>query len=90
MYRVELSIMPEDKWKIGDYVYIVNKIGTSILGAGGINYKKKLTIQEVINLKFLSFEKVCVDAIRSPKSIYKIIKINEDNKLTCEETNFDK
>ena len=83
-----LSIMVEDKWKIGDYIYINVKTGSTLEGTSTrTNYKIKLHPQEVINLKLgLKYNKICPDSINH--CIYKIITITR-YKIRCEEISYE-
>lgn len=82
-----LSLMPGDNFKIGDYVYIVKKIGTDKQGGTNTNFKKKLSTQDRINIKLgIPFDKVCPDSING--WLYKIKRIDKydfDNELIKEE-----
>lgn len=83
-----LSLMIGDDFKIGDYVYIIEKSGYTKRGYTAL-IKKKLSIQDRINLKLgILFDKVCPS--NTNKCLYKIIMINEysfDNEL-IEEKDF--
>lgn len=46
-----LSIMPDDNFKVGDYIYLLQEKGTSVEGITGISYKRKLTVVQAISIK---------------------------------------
>lgn len=87
-----LSLMPGDNFKIGDYVYIINKMGVSqeaikFKFINSTHFKKKLSTQDIINIKLgISFDKVCPNSLNG--WLYKITMINKydfHNELIKEE-----
>ena len=78
-----LSLMPGDNFKVGDYVYVTKKIGVDKSGDRSVNFKKKLSTQDIINLKLgIPYNIVCPDSIN--EYLYKIKLIHEhyfDNDL---------
>ncbi len=66
-----LSLMPNDDFKVGDYVYIIEKLGVDLDGGTSVNFKKKLSTQDIINLKLgIPYNTVCPGSIN--EDLYKI------------------
>ena len=76
-YEMEtLHVMLNDDFKVGDYVYIVRERGHAKDGKSNPFIKKKLSIQDLINLKLgIPFNRVCPNHLS--KATYKITKITE-------------
>ena len=77
MKKYDLYRMPGNHFSVGDFIYLTNETGKSITGVVGISGKKKLTPQQLINLKMgVRFSKVIKDSMdNSDEEIYRIIEV---------------
>ncbi len=72
----KLHVMLGDDFKVDDYVYIISKTSLAIDRKSSPYIKKKLSTQDIINLKLgIPFKLVCPNYLI--KLIYKIIKITK-------------